>query len=52
MDHAVLLTGWGSDSNGKKYWNVRNSWGGRWGEKGYIRLLWEDTLECGTDSTP
>ncbi len=53
MDHAVLLTGYGSDSrSGKKFWNVRNSWGGTWGEKGYIRLVWEDTLKCGTDSTP
>ena len=51
MDHLVLLTGYGVDK-GKKFWNVRNSWNGRWGEKGYIRLLWEDTLKCGTDKTP
>merc|ERR1712110_211428 len=53
MDHAVLLTGYGTDKKtGKKYWNVRNSWGGSWGDKGYIRLLREDTTKCGTDSTP
>jgi cathepsin L len=53
LDHAVLLVGYGTDSaSGKKFWKIRNSWGGNWGEQGYIRLLREDTLKCGTDSTP
>jgi len=33
LDHCVLLTGYDGNS-----WNVRNSWGSNWGEKGYIRL--------------
>lgn len=31
---------------------VRNSWGGRWGDKGYIKVLRKKTEQCGTDFTP
>jgi len=53
MDHAVQLVGYGTDS-GKDYWLVRNSWGGSWGESGYIRIKkFGDGKEptC-TDKTP
>ena len=58
LDHLVVLDGYGTDvDTGEDYWLVRNSWGPRCGEHGYIRLKRhsrnnEEEKECGYDTTP
>jgi len=35
LNHSVVIIGWGTDPvNGQKYWIVRNSYGGTWGDHG------------------
>ncbi len=38
INHALVISGYSYDSSGK-YWILKNSWGEKWGEKGYIKLL-------------
>jgi len=50
IDHAILATVYGTEG-GKNYWNVKNSWGASWGDKGYIRIV-RDKKMCAIDQGP
>jgi cathepsin L len=45
LDHEVLLVGWGVDPS--PYWLVKNSWGIKWGEDGFIRMARGKSNNCG-----
>jgi cathepsin C len=39
IEHSTLIVGYGVDEETNvKYWVVRNSWGTKWGEKGFFRV--------------
>jgi len=36
--HCMVLVGYGTTSDGKNYWVVKNSWSEGWGDQGYVRF--------------
>ncbi|KAK0407531.1 hypothetical protein QR680_019246 [Steinernema hermaphroditum] len=50
--HALLVTGYGTNENGTKYWIVKNSWGPKWGtENGYVHFI-RGVNACGIEQEP
>lgn len=44
----MLIVGYGTDeSTGLDYWLLQNSWGSKWGEDGYMRILRSDDSGVG-----
>jgi len=51
LDHCVQIVGYDT-SAATPFWNVRNSWGASWGEKGFIRLEYgHNTCGCAIEPT-
>ncbi|CAA7033870.1 unnamed protein product [Microthlaspi erraticum] len=41
--HVVIVSGFGSTSEGVNYWIIQNSWGTQWGENGYGKIIRESS---------
>ena len=46
VNHAVVLTGYGSDPVAGNFWVIQNSWGSYWGENGYVRMARNTLSDC------
>ncbi|XP_050000005.1 cathepsin 8-like isoform X2 [Alexandromys fortis] len=50
INHSVLLVGYGyegRESDGSKYWLIKNSHGEKWGMNGYMKIARDKNNHCG-----
>ncbi|KAL1764996.1 THO complex subunit 7-like isoform X2 [Sigmodon hispidus] len=50
VTHSMLLVGYGfegEESDGRKYWMVKNSMGIQWGTRGYMKIARDQRNHCG-----
>ncbi|XP_020810811.1 cathepsin L1-like [Drosophila serrata] len=52
LKHSMLVVGFGTDPEGRDYWLIKNSFGEKWGENGYVRLARNAGNMCGVASLP
>lgn len=51
LNHAVIVSGYGTTDEGEDYWLVKNMWSPFWGEKGYVRIARSED-DCGISKLP
>lgn len=51
LDHAVLVSGYGTTEDGHDYWLVKNTWSALWGDKGFIKIA-RNPQDCGIKTQP
>ncbi|CAJ0951308.1 unnamed protein product, partial [Mesorhabditis belari] len=47
INHGVVVVGYGTDPVQGDYWLIKNSYGTRWGENGYMRMARNRENHCG-----
>jgi len=51
LDHTVLAVGYVNDSDGNKYFIIKNSWSTHWGDEGFAYVAEKGNI-CGVATTP